>query len=97
MNAGLPRILKSAYRREPISSFILTVGAVDAAIGGVGDRWSLFTFGIGMVGLAIALRWWMLQRHTEETPTEAPQYYLPPQPNRPLPTLNSSNQKNRPY
>jgi hypothetical protein len=77
MNAGLPRILKSAYRR---------------------DRWSLFTFGVGMVGLAIALRWWMLQRNTEETPTEAPQYYLPPQPTRPqLPTLNSSNQKKRPY
>jgi hypothetical protein len=46
MNALLPRILKAAYRKEPISSFIVIVGAVDAVIGGVGERWSLLSFGI---------------------------------------------------
>ncbi|HAZ48735.1 MAG TPA: hypothetical protein DDW76_20395 [Cyanobacteria bacterium UBA11369] len=98
MNAAFVRVLRSAYRKEPISSFILIVGAVDAVIGGVGDRGSLLAFGIGTVGLAIALRWLIMGRHTDETPAEAPQYYLPPQPNRPpLPTLNASNKKNRPY
>jgi hypothetical protein len=97
MNAGFVRVLKSAYRKEPISSFILLAGAMDAAIGGFGDRWSLFAFGLGTVGVAIALRWWLIQRSGAEIPEEAPQYYLPPQPPRPhLPNLSNS-QKNRPY
>lgn len=91
MNAAWVRYLKSAYRREPIISFMITIGAVDAAIGGLGDRMSLLTFGIGTVGLAIALRWLMLQRRTAEVPYEAPQYYLPHSPSRPqIPTLNTS-------
>lgn len=98
MNAVWVRFLKSAYRREPIFTFVLTVGAVDAVIGGVGYRWSLLTFGMGTVAIAIALRWFMAQRRTAEVPTEAPQYFLPPQPSRPqLPSLNPSNKKNRPY
>lgn len=98
MNAAFVRILRSAYRKEPISSFILIVGAVDAVIGGVGDRGSLLAFGVGAVGLAIALRWLIVQRHAPETPAEAAQYYLPPQPSRPpLPSLSASERKNRPY
>lgn len=97
MNAAFVRIIRSAYRKEPISSFILIVGAIDALIGGVGDRGSLLAFGIGTVGLAIALRWLIIQRHTPEIPAESAQYYLPPQPTRsPLPNLSAGNKKHRP-
>ncbi|MBD2179687.1 hypothetical protein [Aerosakkonema funiforme] len=97
MNAAWVRFVKSAYRKEPISSFILIVGAVDAALGGLDNRWSLFSLGIGTVGLAIALRWWLIQRSTAEVPSEVPQYYLPPTPSRPqLPNLNVSNKKHPP-
>ncbi|MCL1473096.1 hypothetical protein [Argonema antarcticum] len=97
MNAAWARFLKSAYRREPITSFVVTVGAVDAAIGGLGERWSLFTIGMGTVGLAIALRWWMIHRSTAEVPSEAPEYYLPPSPSRPqLPNLSVPNRKHPP-
>jgi len=97
MNAALPRFLKSAYRREPLPSFLITVGAVDAVIGGFGDRWLLMVFGLGTVGLAVGLRWWIAsQRHTH--PAEpVVQHYLPPSSSRPtLPVLMSAK-KNPPY
>ena len=98
MNAAWVRFLKSTYRREPITSFLVTVGAVDAVIGGLGDRWSLFTLGMGTVGLAIVLRWLMIQqRSTVEVPSEAPEYFLPPTPSRTaLPNLNAPNHKKPP-
>lgn len=98
MNAAWVRFLKSTYRREPITSFVVTVGAVDAVIGGLGDRWSLFTLGMGTVGLAIVLRWLMIQqRSTAEVPSEAPEYFLPPTPSRTaLPNLNAPNKKKPP-
>ncbi len=97
MNAAYVRFLRSAYRREPIVSFMITIGAVDAVIGGVGDRVSLLTFGIGVVALAIVLRWLMVQRRPAEIPTEAPQIYLPPTPTQSqLPSLNIPNKKRPP-
>jgi hypothetical protein len=44
------------YRREPISSFLLTLGAVDMVLGGLDDRWVLFSLGLSTVGVAIAVR-----------------------------------------
>ncbi|HEY9854033.1 MAG TPA: hypothetical protein V6D28_31490 [Leptolyngbyaceae cyanobacterium] len=98
MNAAWARFLKSAYRREPITSFVVTVGAVDAAIGGLGERWSLFTIGLGTVGLAIVLRWLMMQqRSTAEVTSKIPDLYLPPSSSRPqLPNLNASSKRHPP-
>jgi hypothetical protein len=97
MNAAYVRFFRSAYRREPIVSFMITIGAVDAIIGGVGDRVSLLTFGIGTVVLAIALRWLMVQRSPAEIPSESPQIYLPPTPSQSqLPNLNVTNKKRPP-
>lgn len=97
MNAAYVRFLRSAYRREPIVSFMITIGAVDAVIGGIGDRASLLTFGMGTIALAIVLRWLMLQRRPAEIPTEAPQIYLPPTPSQSqLPNLNVTNKKRPP-
>jgi hypothetical protein len=47
---------KLFYRREPISSFLLTLGAVDMVLGGLDDRWVLFSLGLSTVGLAIGVR-----------------------------------------
>ncbi|MDX2216461.1 MAG: hypothetical protein SFY66_24565 [Oculatellaceae cyanobacterium bins.114] len=94
MSRSWRRLLKSTYRREPISSFILTVGLVDAVIGGVGDRWSLMTVGIGIVGVAIALRVLKSRQPIEEAPTRAPIHYLPARTSSPsLPMLTLSRKR----
>lgn len=88
MNILLPRFLRSAYRKEPISLFILTVGAVDAVIGGVGERWTLLSFGIGIILLALLLRWWKFQQVKPVLSEETPRRYLPPSSSStPLPML----------
>lgn len=71
-----PRALKSAYRREPISGFILTLGLVDTVIGGVSSQWLLLAVGLGIVSVAIALRWWKMQQVRPEI-SRAPIYSLP--------------------
>jgi hypothetical protein len=96
MNGLGSRFLKSAYRREPISSFILTVGAVDAVIGGVDGRLSLLLLGLGAVATAIALRWW-LQRQKIELPSGAPIHYLPARSSRPSLPMLTTARKNPPH
>ncbi|HEY9670085.1 MAG TPA: hypothetical protein V6D11_01395 [Waterburya sp.] len=94
MNALWPRFLKSAYRKEPISSFIVIVGAVDAVIGGFGERWSLLSFGLMMVVLAVALRWWQSQRRETELADQPVTHYLPPASSRPvMPTLSATKRQ----
>lgn len=89
MNGLAPRFLKSAYRKEPISSFILIVGAVDAVIGGFDNRLSLLILGLGTVGTAIVLRWWVLQQTKVDLPSGKPIHYLPSRSSRPsLPMLS---------
>lgn len=96
MNTSWTKLLKSTYRKERLSSFLVIAGAVDAAIGGIDGRWSLLTFGIGTVGAAIALRWWLLQRSQEELPQPAPKLYLPPQSSSTaLPMLKPSKRTSR--
>lgn len=92
MNFFWPRFLKSAYRKEPISSFIVLIGAVDAVLGGVNESWSLLTFGLSTVGVAIAIRWWQSQRQEEVEPVhQTAKHYLPPSPSRvALPRLSAS-------
>lgn len=98
LNASWSRLVKSAYRREPITSFIATVGAVDAVIGGVGASWSLFGLGITTVGVAFGLRWWQTQRSENSHPAPVPEYYLPPSSARaPLPLLMNSKKNMPPY
>lgn len=82
------RLLKTVYRKEPISSFILTVGAVDTFLGGVSSRGSLLIVGIATIGTAIALRG-LLSRQRPVPPIEsAPVRYLPERSSRPsLPIL----------
>lgn len=96
MNATLPKLLKSAYRREPLPSFLITIGVVNAVIGGFDERWSLFTFGLGTVGVAIALRWWLIQQRRPEPSEPVVQHYLPPRSSDPALPMLSVSKKNRP-
>jgi hypothetical protein len=86
------RIAKSVYRKEPILSFVATAGAVNVAIGGLSEHWSLLAVGTGTVGVAIALRCWQI--YSRRSPGESGRqgfsspYVLPPAPDyAPLPTL----------
>jgi hypothetical protein len=94
MNVLWTRLFKSAYRKEPISSFIITVGVVDAAIGSVGERWSLFTLGLGLILIASVLRWWQVQKSQATLAEEAARTFLPPSESRPpLPSLTTKKQR----
>ena len=94
MNALWPRFLKSAYRKEPISSFILIVGAVDAVLGGVGERWTLLTFGLTIILLAAVIRWHNSHKTQSVLVEERARYVLPPSSERPpLPILTSKKQR----
>lgn len=77
MNALWLRLLHSAYRKEPVASFVITVGIVDAVIGSLGASGSLFCFGLGTVGVAVIMRWWQHQRSVLEQPNTGTEYYLP--------------------
>lgn len=91
MNPVNPRFLSSIYRKEPISSFLVTIGLVNAAIGGLNDRVGLFSLGIATVGGAVALRW--LSQQQRPTPTQAiAQTYLPPA-SEPMSKLATSKRK----
>ena len=94
MNALWHRFFKSAYRKEPISSFIIIVGVVDAMIGGFGERWTLLSFGLMMVVLAAALRWWQAQRRESELSEQPVTHFLPPSSSRPpLPMLSATKRQ----
>lgn len=94
MNAIFPRFLRVAYRKEPLSSFILLVGAVDVALGGVSQRWTLLSLGTMVVITALVMRWLQIQKAKAITAEETPRYYLPPSPPRqPLPTLIDQKQR----
>jgi len=96
MNAVLPRFLKSAYRKEPIVSVLLTVGVIDALIGGLDDSWSLFTFGLATAGVAFAFKLWRMQQRPSLPEEPVVQHYLPPQSSTaPLPVLKVSKKKPR--
>jgi hypothetical protein len=90
MNAIVPTVLKRLYRKEPISSFILIVGAVDAVIGGMNEISTLMIIGLLTSGVAIGYRWWCIQQAESESDRQVKQLYLPSQSDRsPLPNLDS--------
>jgi hypothetical protein len=93
MDGHWSRLFRSVYRKEPITGFMLIVGAVDVAIGSVSESgMPLVVVGLGTVGAAMALRWLQLQHRQRPTPTEPPRSVpiLPAQSSRAtLPPLSS--------
>ncbi len=97
MNVMWSRFIRSAYRKEPISSFVLLVGVAEAVNGGFHSSWSLVTFGFGTMGVAIALRWWKLQHRPIEPVERVPVRYLPSRSSRPqLPAINTISKQHPP-
>jgi hypothetical protein len=76
MNFTAPRFLKSFYRKEPITGLIITVGAVNAVLGGVNAAGSLFILGMMAAGGAAVWRWSLVRQR--EFQREDRQLYLPP-------------------
>lgn len=97
MNILLPRFLTRAYRKEPISAFVLTVGLVNVLIGGVGERWSLLTIGLLVGTSAIALRWWQGYKRRTISENQTATRYLTGSTNasRPLPPLRKIQSSSR--
>ncbi|MGG6264609.1 hypothetical protein ACQ4M3_15305 [Leptolyngbya sp. AN03gr2] len=62
MNVSWFRFLRTLYRQEPITGFILTAGAMNVAIGGFDQSTPLVMFGLGTVALSILFRWWALSQ-----------------------------------
>jgi hypothetical protein len=78
MHITSPRFLKSFYRKEPITGMIITIGAVNAVLGGVNAIGSLLLFGLFASGSAIAYRWWMIQQAEAKIDADVNRLYLPP-------------------
>ena len=97
MNIVWTRLLKQAYRRQPLISFVVTVGFVDVLLGGLEGSGSLLVFGLGLVGAALAVRW---RRNPPKQPSDfsqTPVHYLPDHTSRPpLPMLGLSSRKDPP-
>lgn len=84
---------RAIRRRESVSSFILTIGLVDLALGSVSQQSALISVGLAIVGIAAVLRWRQAARRIS-LPNDAvavelpPQRYLTGRPDRPLPQLS---------
>lgn len=75
MNALWLHVLRTIYRKEPISAFILTAGMMNVAIGGIDQSAALVALGFSTVTIALILRWWSLSRRPEPirvTPSSRP-------------------------
>jgi hypothetical protein len=83
MSLSLSKTLRNHYRKEPISSFIITVGAVDAVIGGVTQVGSLMIFGLLIAGGALAYRWLITQPPEDKWERDTNHPLLPPSKNPP--------------
>jgi hypothetical protein len=83
VNIISPRILKSFYRKEPITGVIITMGAVNAILGSVNAIGSLMILGLMASSSALAYRWWLIQKATMQATAHQNQLYLPPSPELP--------------
>ena len=94
MNLLFARFLRAVYRKEPVSGFILILGATDALIGGVGGRGSLMSIGLLIAILGVVMRWRQGEKKSQEITPEPVRYYLPSGSTRqPLPLLTASKRR----
>lgn len=94
MNPLFARFLRAVYRKEPVSGFILILGATDVLMGGLGGRVSLLSVGLFVALLGAMMRWRQGEKKSEAIATETVRYYLPPGSTRqPLPLLTPSQRR----
>ncbi len=91
MNFSMSRLLKSAYRKEPISALIVIFGTVDALLGGLNERWTLLSLGILLICLGVSVRWLQTEKAEKRVKSSSPRRYLNPSRSslQPLPELKS--------
>ncbi len=89
MTLALSRLLKSAYRKEPISAFIFLFGTVDVLLGSFSERWTLLSFGMLLVVISFSVRWLQIQQAEKRMKAPIAQRYLNPSKStmQPLPEL----------
>jgi len=93
VNPLFARFLRAVYRKEPVSGFILILGATNALIGGFGGQGSLLSIGILIALVGVIMRWQGTKK-SQAIATEPVKYYLPPgQSRQPLPLLSSSKRR----
>jgi hypothetical protein len=94
VNPLFARFLRAVYRKEPVSGFILVLGATDVLMGGLGGRVSLLSVGLFIALLGAMMRWRQGEKKSEAIATETVRYYLPPGSTRqPLPLLTPSQRR----
>ena len=94
MNPLFAKFLRAVYRKEPVSGFILILGATDALIGGLNGRGSLLSIGLLIALLGIIMRWRQGEKKTQPRSTQPVKYLLPPGRSRqPLPLLIPSKRR----
>jgi hypothetical protein len=92
MDTLLPKLFYSAYRKEPISAFILIMGVVDGLLGGFNHNWTLLSLGLLLVVTSAAVRWLQIQKAQNSVSQQTPRRYLPPSKSKTaLPILKSKN------
>ncbi len=77
LNTIFTRFFRSAYRREPLITILITMGIVEALIGGFDDSWSLFAFGLGTAGITLGVKLWRIQQRPPLPEEPVAQHYLP--------------------
>jgi hypothetical protein len=99
VNLLFARFLRSVYRKEPVSGFLLILGVTDALIGGLGGRESLLSIGLLIALLGAIMRWRQGEKREKKSQaiaTETVRYYLPPGSTRqPLPLLTPSKRSSK--
>ena len=97
MNPLFARFFRAVYRKEPVSGFILILGATDALIGGLGGSGGLLSVGLLIALLGIIMRWRQGEKKSQAVAaanSKPVKYLLPPGSTRqPLPLLMSSKQR----
>jgi hypothetical protein len=93
MNILLPRFLRSAFRNDPIASFLMTIGAADIALGSSAGHGGLALFGLVFVAAALGLKWSQGQRKSELFSEQIVQHYLPSQSSSELPMLSITKKR----
>jgi hypothetical protein len=92
----LPRFLRSTYRRDPIPSFLMTMGAAEVALGGVSSHGGLLILGVVMFGGALGLKWLQSLRRVDTIAEPTVQHYLPAQSSQEELPMLSINKKRPP-